>query len=814
MASELREAAATLDEDSFMDKKNVLMLHQNSLSRRLSDVANHSETTIPISNLVDIVQRDCSNQEEAYAVLSCLDTEGDGIADVETAKEIVKNLDSTAQDTALANSVRTLQSCIHVPGFVDIYTGEEDRRNALLHSQKLITYLLKHRACSSSFPLLPLRAFSSTHSMRKAVIKAYSKDLTKPKPTSSEFSMFTDKPFQRIVVSSNEKDAHYLLDSNCTTYWQSEGVTGTHFIRLIMLPQVNLSKLFLNVSTYDSTYMPNLVVVSAGPGPESLKEISRVNIPSNFKGDFLLLDYSEGYFAIVQINIRRTQSDGNNTRVRGIRVEGIQFKKDTSTPSAFEASQILLAEFLFTTAKLMTQVVPDALNTYVNHCSTALSNMPPLSLSGSFSASSHVFDRIHQQVSEMAKGDRKVALLLFSYNIARGHLAGIFQSLIYLSKLNCSGDSDNSQLLSLVKSMKTVLREELRQQSDCLDVQLSETDGSATSNSDYLFSTNWTSQTISYTSSPEKSCLTFQLKSTTETDENIMLTKFRIRFAKGGRAARRVLVFLKNDEDTSSYSDLDNKSVEEIDKMVEDKKLYPKPDLYLKVLNEWDELEYVLTDCPQGDTVIMKLIGLKDPDKENIAVISMHLFGLYMKKPRLLPVLDKFCENCSNIGQLTESLLIFVFCLIQKRKCRKLSARDLSVTNVYDFYSLISIDQQLLLLEIFYLFLADLQGSKEDKGAKKLCHHLFSIVNDEDEERSKNSKFLSLSEMILVEGANVFFPDTNTRTKQLIDMLNAAKEQHETSQVKKSVGLSFRSLCSYFIKNEPWMLLQVNMSLF
>lgn len=70
-------------------------------------------------------------------------------------------------------------------------------------------------------------------------------------------------------------------------------VSPQHWIRLEMLPDILLHRLYMKVEPSDSSYMPSLVVISAGDTLSSMKEIRAVNITSSESVVTLLQDLND-----------------------------------------------------------------------------------------------------------------------------------------------------------------------------------------------------------------------------------------------------------------------------------------------------------------------------------------------------------------------------------------------------------------------------------------------------------------------------------------------------------------------------------------
>nr|XP_022328228.1 E3 ubiquitin-protein ligase HERC2-like isoform X2 [Crassostrea virginica] len=123
-----------------------------------------------------------------------------------------------------------------------------------------------------------------------------------------------------ITVSSRENHAHRLVNGN-NGYWQSSGSQGKHWIRLEMQPDILLHRLYMKVEPSDSSYMPSLVVISAGDTLNSMKEIRAVNITSAESVVTLLQDLND-YFRFIEIGIKQCRSSGIDCKVHGLTILG------------------------------------------------------------------------------------------------------------------------------------------------------------------------------------------------------------------------------------------------------------------------------------------------------------------------------------------------------------------------------------------------------------------------------------------------------------------------------------------------------------
>ena len=96
------------------------------------------------------------------------------------------------------------------------------------------------------------------------------------------------------------KFPYFRLTDGTSSYWQSCGTQGKHWIRLEMNPDVLMHSLRIQVDPADSTYMPSVIVVSGGEMLSSLKEIVSVNISPTDRIVTLLSNLKE-YLRYIEI---------------------------------------------------------------------------------------------------------------------------------------------------------------------------------------------------------------------------------------------------------------------------------------------------------------------------------------------------------------------------------------------------------------------------------------------------------------------------------------------------------------------------------
>jgi len=135
-----------------------------------------------------------------------------------------------------------------------------------------------------------------------------------------------------LSVSSRESWAYRLSDTS-SSYWQSCGPQGQHWIRLEMQPDVAIQSLKMVVDPADSTYMPSMIVISGGESLSSLKEITTVNV---FNTDTMvnLVTNVKEYHKYFEIAIKQCFSGGIDCKIHGLKVVGRRRVEDEEYSSA------------------------------------------------------------------------------------------------------------------------------------------------------------------------------------------------------------------------------------------------------------------------------------------------------------------------------------------------------------------------------------------------------------------------------------------------------------------------------------------------
>ena len=135
-----------------------------------------------------------------------------------------------------------------------------------------------------------------------------------------------------LAVSSRESWAYRLTDST-SSYWQSCGAQGQHWIRLEMQPEVAIHSLKMVVDPADSTYMPALIVVSGGDSLAALKEITTVNVFGNDTTVTVLNSVKE-YHRYFEVAIKQCRNGGIDCKIHGLQIIGRKRSEEDEFSSA------------------------------------------------------------------------------------------------------------------------------------------------------------------------------------------------------------------------------------------------------------------------------------------------------------------------------------------------------------------------------------------------------------------------------------------------------------------------------------------------
>jgi len=124
-----------------------------------------------------------------------------------------------------------------------------------------------------------------------------------------------------VSTSCDDDDKENLLDGDPSSYWESDGNQGTHWVRLQMKAGVVIRKLIVSVDSGDDNYMPNHIVVMGGIDAEHLKLLANTKIDSTFTGDVCILEDAATFYPCLEIRIKECKDEGIDTRLHGIKIK-------------------------------------------------------------------------------------------------------------------------------------------------------------------------------------------------------------------------------------------------------------------------------------------------------------------------------------------------------------------------------------------------------------------------------------------------------------------------------------------------------------
>uniref|UniRef100_A0A8D8RL73 E3 ubiquitin-protein ligase HERC2 n=3 Tax=Cacopsylla melanoneura TaxID=428564 RepID=A0A8D8RL73_9HEMI len=130
-------------------------------------------------------------------------------------------------------------------------------------------------------------------------------------------------------VSSAEKQGPHLFITN--SYWQSDGLPGTHWIKLNIKEDIVIFSLTLDVANVEKALMPSLIVLYGGQDRNEMEELKRINV-SIGSSVVELISNTNMYYKNVDILIKECYENGRNCRINSLNIVG----KRNDSNSAFK----------------------------------------------------------------------------------------------------------------------------------------------------------------------------------------------------------------------------------------------------------------------------------------------------------------------------------------------------------------------------------------------------------------------------------------------------------------------------------------------
>ncbi|XP_065512496.1 E3 ubiquitin-protein ligase HECTD3-like [Caloenas nicobarica] len=125
-----------------------------------------------------------------------------------------------------------------------------------------------------------------------------------------------------VEVSSQVEEfgAAHLTDNQTETFWESNGLSGRHWVRLNMKKGTIIKKLWLMLNEQLISYMPRRVAVYGG-APNRLEHLRTVLISENRFDDVCILRDMNIHLPVLEIRILECQDQGCNVRLQGIKIK-------------------------------------------------------------------------------------------------------------------------------------------------------------------------------------------------------------------------------------------------------------------------------------------------------------------------------------------------------------------------------------------------------------------------------------------------------------------------------------------------------------
>ncbi|XP_033095652.1 E3 ubiquitin-protein ligase HECTD3-like [Anneissia japonica] len=148
---------------------------------------------------------------------------------------------------------------------------------------------------------------------------------------------------ESVDVSSTceEDDASCLTDGDTSTYWESDGSQGQHWMRLHMKKGTIIKRLYIAVDGQDDNYMPSHVIVMAGQDGSNLKKINDCNIDVNYTGDYCILEDMTQHYKVIEVRIKECKDGGIDTRIHGIKIKSTKEKDLGLNKDLFKNSELV-----------------------------------------------------------------------------------------------------------------------------------------------------------------------------------------------------------------------------------------------------------------------------------------------------------------------------------------------------------------------------------------------------------------------------------------------------------------------------------------
>uniref|UniRef100_UPI00398EF9C9 zinc finger ZZ-type and EF-hand domain-containing protein 1 isoform X2 n=1 Tax=Pristiophorus japonicus TaxID=55135 RepID=UPI00398EF9C9 len=864
----LREAAAKVRDEV---AENVVQQHHSHLIRWLEERLARGEETIRMAQFCDLLATRFAIKEECEEAFAQFDAEGDGTVAVENMLESLKTSGGANLQGELSHVIRQLQGCSLTPGFVDIFSKNKERMG--VHAAKILRFLHRNRIPSNAIPFPMMDSYNNICAMRSSVLKDCLKQLLEKKneqtiqcPTDMNGDRELDKLkmvtkcYTTIEASSNSTDVDKMTNGETTSYWQSDGSSCSHWIRLRLKPDVVLKHLSIAVSASDQSYMPQQVTVSLGRNPSNLQEIRDVRIPSNMTGYVTLLENASINHPFVQINIKRCHGDGCDTRIHGLKTMGYQVVKKPGV-SVSDASAIWYLSLLTTLVTASIETNPDLAQNVLRITQKALQHMPPLSLTAGSTQlpsfmSSNVLEKVDSFLIRIAGccASPEAELTLLAFALARGSIAKVMTSLLTISD-HLDIEYEASPLLT---AMASVRLHQLQKYGKSLQLTVEACDAKEGKDKGFgptavLYESLLGDGFLSEAGHTRASFIL-----STRTKLAIQVSQIRVKVHNGAKGAKCGLIFAYNEESETFDAEKHFKRFEKYNKWkLQEFRQFVKerqsgqtadpegddPVGWFELEDEWNETEVKLQTCRISKYLMVKFLCPRQEDENNVRIGIKHLTIRGYLRPsnqECVPFSDTASSSLVTGQTLVLKTLYFIQQLAQdaaelrERRLKQkpyLDFSDLNLQLFWNFYKKFRQNRELecllaqtILLQLLQNCLMLLSGSHQPekaqgtaqpsaeskqpidtKSARDLYVYLCKVVDDAEYDTVSGTMLRKEAINTILSGAAIFFPDVQTRRNQLFKMMETITEPSQP----QSATITFQSLCHYFSNRDPSGLLQL-----
>ncbi|NXC45229.1 HECD3 ligase, partial [Penelope pileata] len=145
-----------------------------------------------------------------------------------------------------------------------------------------------------------------------------------------------------LEVSSQLDDckASSLIDNRRDTYWESNDVSGQHWVRLRMKKGTIVKKLVLVLNSDTNSYIPRRVAVYGGPAYH-LQLLRTVLINESCYREVCILRDMKTHMPVLEIHILECRERGYNVRLRGIRLTSFWERELNLNADLFQPAEVV-----------------------------------------------------------------------------------------------------------------------------------------------------------------------------------------------------------------------------------------------------------------------------------------------------------------------------------------------------------------------------------------------------------------------------------------------------------------------------------------